>query len=211
MLLLSCCRSMSGVRISGTRSRKYPVCGLPLTRTPTSRRRSTQRHTVERETPICLAMRAPLMAMVALFANNVSREASRLSVVPERELEAMEVGRSLFVLDAVHKQTEIRRRRGMGQRARRKEIRAGFGVGAHIFQRNAPGNLDHAVGTQSTRQLDALFGLSRRHVIQEHRFRTRGERLAQFPFVAHFDLNWQDGISGARRNGFLVSRQRIRF
>src|SRR6266852_2429990 len=107
MLLLSCCRSMSGVRISGTRSRKYPVCGLPFTRTPTSRRRSTQRHTVERETPISLAMRAPLMAMVALLAKSVSREARRRSVVPEREVGAMEDGRSLLVLDGVHKQAEV--------------------------------------------------------------------------------------------------------
>src|SRR4029077_9113666 len=141
-------RSMSGVRMSGTRSRKYPVFGLPFTRTPTSRRRSTQRHTVERETPISLAMRAPLMAMVALFANNVSREASRRSVVPESELEAMEVGRSLLVLDAVHKQTEIRRRRGMGERARRKKIRAGLGISAHILQIDASRKFHHAVGTQ---------------------------------------------------------------
>src|SRR5882724_2069468 len=190
-------RSISGVRMSGTRSRKYPVLGLPFTRTPTSRKRSTQRHTVERETPISFAIRDPLMAMVALFANRVSREASRRSVVPERELEAMEVGRSLLVLDGVYKQTEICRRRGMGQRAGRKKIRAGFGVGAYIFQRDAAGNLNHAIGTQSACQLDALFRLGRRHVIQEHRFRARGERLVQFLFAAHLDLNRQHRIGSA--------------
>src|SRR6266436_2972607 len=157
-------RSISGVRMSGTRSRKYPVLGLPFTRTPTSRRRSTQRHTVERETPISLAIREPLMAIVALSANKVRREASRRSVVPGREVGAMEVGRSLLVLDGVYKQAEICRRRGVGQRPGRKKIRSGFGIGAHIFKSDATGNLHHAVGTQFTGEFNAEFRLSRRHV-----------------------------------------------
>jgi hypothetical protein len=77
--------------MSGTRSRKYPVCGWPFKRTPTSRRRSTHRQTVERETPISFAIRAPLIAIVALSAKSVSKEASRRSVVPGREVGAMNV------------------------------------------------------------------------------------------------------------------------
>lgn len=119
--------------------------GLPLTRTPASRKRSTQRHTVELETPISFAMREPLMAMVALSANKVSREASRRSVVPGREVGAMEAERSLLVLDGVHKQTEVRCWRRVGQSAGRKKIRFGLGVGANIFKSDAAGNFDDAI------------------------------------------------------------------
>src|ERR1700746_1754962 len=132
-------RNMSGVRMSATRSRKKPVFGLPLTHTPTSRSLLTQRHPLERETPISFAMRDPLMAIVALFANNVSREASRRSVVPGREVGAMEAERSLLVLDGVHKQTEVGRGRRVRQRAGRKKIGAGLGVSANIVERDASG------------------------------------------------------------------------
>src|SRR5579863_1918770 len=169
MLPLSCWRSMSGVRISGTRSRKYPVLGFPLTRTPTSRNRSTHRQTVERETPISLAIRSPLMAMVALLAKSVSREASRRSVLPEREVWAMEAARSLLVLDGVHKQAEIGGRRRVGQRARRKKIGSGFGICANIPQRNAAGNFHHALGPQAARQFDCALSFGGRHVVEKHR------------------------------------------
>jgi len=96
-------------------SKKYPVFGLPFTRTPTSRSRCTQRQTVERETPISLAIRSPLMAMVALLEKSASSEVSLRSVVPGREVEAMEAGRSLLVLDGVHKQAEIGGGSGVGQ------------------------------------------------------------------------------------------------
>src|ERR1700740_1350779 len=178
-------RSMSGVRMSGTRSRKYPVLGLPFTRTPTSRSLSTQRHTVERETPISFAMREPPMAIVALSANNVSREASRRSVVPGREVGAMEAERSLLVLDGVHKQTEVRRVRRVRQRAGRKKVGAGFGVSANIFKSDAAGNFDDAVGAQFTRKFDGLFCLCRRHVIQQDGFGAGGKRFAQFALVAN--------------------------
>src|ERR1700676_1808023 len=75
-------RSMSGVRMSGTFSRKYPVRGCPFTRTPNSRRRSTQVQTADRETPISRATRAPLTTIVAFSASNVTSAAMRRSVVP---------------------------------------------------------------------------------------------------------------------------------
>src|SRR6266446_1062639 len=187
-------RSMSGVRISGTRSRKYPVLGLPFTRTPTSRKRSTQRHTVERETPISLAMRDPLIAIVALSANNVSREASRRSVVPGREVGAMEAERSLLVLDGVHKQTEVCCGRGVRQSTGRKKIRSGLSIGTNIFERDAAGDFRYAVRTKFVRQLNTLFRFSRRHVIQQNGFRAGGKRFTEFAFVAHFDLNRQHCI-----------------
>jgi hypothetical protein len=59
------------------------------------------------------------MAIVALSANSVSRDASRRLVVPGREVGAMEAERSLLVLDGVHKQTEVRSRRGVSQCAGR--------------------------------------------------------------------------------------------
>src|SRR5258708_36423063 len=130
-------RSMSGVRMSGTRSRKYPVLGLPFTRTPTSRSRCTQRQTVERETPISLAMRSPLMAMVALLEKSASSDVSLRSVVPGREVEAMEAGRSLLVLDGVHKQAEIGGGGGMGERSGGEKIGAGFGIGTSVLERDA--------------------------------------------------------------------------
>src|SRR6266481_7096549 len=190
-------RSMSGVRISGTRSRKYPVLGLPFTRTPTSRRRSTQRHTVERETPISFAMRDPLMAIVALSANNVSREASRRSVVPGRDVGAMEAERSLLVLDGVHKQTEVRRRRRVRQRAGRKKVGAGLGVSANIFECDAPGNFHDAIRTDLARHVNGSFRFYGRHVIQQDRFGAGGKRLPEFAFVANFNLNRQHGVRHA--------------
>jgi hypothetical protein len=55
-----------------------------LARTPNSRKRFTQRQTVERDTPISRAIRAPLTTIVAFSASNVSNPASRRSVVPGR-------------------------------------------------------------------------------------------------------------------------------
>ena len=65
--------------MSGTFSRKYPVAAWPFTLTPNSRSRSTQRHTVERDTPISRAIRAPLMTMASpwtcsLFKPPLSRD-----------------------------------------------------------------------------------------------------------------------------------------
>src|SRR5581483_8312282 len=49
---------------------------------PSSRSRSTQRHTVERETPISRAIRAPLTTMVAFSPSKVASAAIRRSVAP---------------------------------------------------------------------------------------------------------------------------------
>src|ERR1700730_12831192 len=76
------CRNMSAASMSGTFSRKYPVCCSPFTRTPSSRRRVTQRQTVDRDTPISRAIRAPLTTIVAFSASSVSSAAIRRSVVP---------------------------------------------------------------------------------------------------------------------------------
>src|ERR1051326_959403 len=170
MLPFNCCRSMSGVSMSGTRSRKYPVFGLPFTRTPPPRSRSTQRQTVERVTPISFAMRCPLIAIVALFARSVSREASRRSVVPGREEGAMESAGSLLVLDGVYKQAKVRRGGGMGQSARRQEFGPGLGVGANVFERDASGNFHHTIRMNAASQVDALLRFGWRHVIQENGF-----------------------------------------
>src|SRR5229473_313378 len=75
-LPFSRCFSMSGVRISGTCSRKYPAPAWLFTFTPNSRSRSTHCHTMDRETPTSFAMRAPLITMVAFSASNVSNPAS---------------------------------------------------------------------------------------------------------------------------------------
>src|SRR5260221_5214179 len=176
MLPLSCWRSRSGVRMSGTRSRKYPVLGLPFTRTPTSRSRCTQRQTVERETPISLAIRSPLMAMVALLEKSASSDVSLRSVVPGREVEAMEAGRSLLVLDGVHKQAEIGGGSGMGERAGGEKIGAGFSVGTNVFKCNAAGDFHHAIRARLPSDVDAMLRVGRGHVVPEH------------PLLAH--TNW---------------------
>src|SRR5580692_2042803 len=85
------CRNMSGVKISGTRSKKYPSPALPFTCTPSPRNCRTHCHTIERDTPISRAIRAPLITIVAFFASSVSKAASRLSVVPGRVSWAIEV------------------------------------------------------------------------------------------------------------------------
>src|SRR5580692_7856363 len=85
------CRNMSGVKISGTFSRKYPEPALPFTRTPSPRSCRTHCQTIERDTPISRAIRAPLITIVAFSASSVSNAASRLSVVPGRVSWAIEV------------------------------------------------------------------------------------------------------------------------
>src|SRR6267142_3432185 len=166
MLPLSCWRSRSGVRMSGTFSKKYPVFGLPFTRTPTSRNRCTQRQTVERETPISLAIRSPLMAIVALLEKSASSDVSLRSVVPGREVEAMEAGRSLLVLDGVHKQAEIGGGSGVGQCAGGKKIGAGFGVGSNVFKCNAAGDLHHTIRAQLPSDVDAMLRFGGSHVVE---------------------------------------------
>src|SRR5947207_1201808 len=208
MLPLSCWRSKSGVRMSGTRSRKYPVFGLPFTRTPTSRSRSTQRQTVERETPISLATRSPLIAIVALFAKSVSSEVSRRSVVPGREVGAMEAGRSLLVLDGVHKQAEICRGSRVRQGSRGKKICSGLRVLANVVDSNASGNLHHAVDSQLPRNSNAVLCLFGGHVVEQHRLRSGRNRFAQFALVADLNLYRQHGVRCPRGHGLFVSRQR---
>src|SRR5258708_26229588 len=133
-------------------------------------------------------MRDPLMAIVALSANNVSREASRRSVVPGGEVGAMEAERSLLVLDGVHKQTEVCRRCGVSQRAGGKKISAGFGVSTNIFEGDAAGNFDHAIRADLARQIHGSFRFGGRHVIEPEGFRAARERLAKFALVADLHL-----------------------
>src|SRR5580704_11140521 len=203
--------------MSGTFSKKYPVCCSPFTRTPSSRSRVTHRHTVERDTPISLAMRAPLTTIVAFSASKVSSAAMRRSVVPagvdgegrlritkissvipiapNRELQLFEFplegSSGSVVFDRVDKQAHIHRRRGMGQRSGRKKISPSFGIGPSVLNRNAAGNLDHAVPPQSPRQLHATPCSLRRHVVKQHRLRSRFQRLVQLLLVAYLDLNRQ--------------------
>src|SRR5205823_981099 len=98
----------------GTFSRKYPVAACPFTFTPSPRSRSTHRHTVERDTPISRAMRAPLITMVAFSASSVSSPATLRSVVPGKGSGFMGISLrlerrlSLRFLDAVYKQTQVR-------------------------------------------------------------------------------------------------------
>src|SRR6266436_270992 len=73
---------MSAVRMSGTFSKKYPVRGCPFTRTPNSRSRSTHFQTVDLDTPISRATRAPLTTIVAFSASNVTNDAICRSVNP---------------------------------------------------------------------------------------------------------------------------------
>src|SRR5215472_16955679 len=165
----NCRLSKSGVRTSGTFSRKYPVAAWPFTLTPNSRRRSTHRHTVERDTPISRAMRAPLMTMVAFSANNLSSPATLRSVVPGNISGFMGVisrWLSLRVLDAIYKQAEVRLGSRVRQHAGRKKICAGFRVSMGIFKRYPAGDLDDTVRPQAACDLDARCGLLRRHVVQ---------------------------------------------
>src|SRR5215470_16907331 len=170
----NCRLSQSGVRTSGTFSRKYPVAAWPFTLTPNSRRRSTHRHTVERETPISRAMRAPLMTMVAFSASSLSSPATLRSVVPGKvsgfmgNIFAPQRRLSLRVLDAIYKQTQVRSGGRMRQHPGRKKVSAGLGVSVNIFERNPAGNLDHTVGPQTTGNFHALRGLLRRHVVQQN-------------------------------------------
>src|SRR5437899_3282711 len=155
-------------------------------------------------------MREPLMAMVALFAKTVRREARRRSVVPGREVGAIRDGRSLLVLDGVYKQAEVCRRGGVRQRARRKKVGSGLGIRSHVFEGDAARNFYDAVSTKAAGQLAALFRFGWRHVVEQHGFGTGGKRFAKLAFVAHFNLNWQNGIRGTRWNSLLVCGQRHR-
>ena len=108
--------------------RSNPLPSDPLHEHPVRASRCTQRQTVERETPISFAIRAPLMTIVAFSASSVSRVARRRSVVPGRDgglrhqdvfpvfrvskrVVSPQCGTSLLSLKAVHKQTYVRRAR----------------------------------------------------------------------------------------------------
>src|SRR5579859_1025421 len=193
----NCRLSTSGVRTSGTFSRKYPVAAWPFTLTPSSRRRSTQRHTVERETPISRAMRPPLMTKVAFSASSLSSPATLRSVVPGKVsgimgiLIAPQRRLSLRVLDAVYKQAEVRGGGGVGQHTGGKKIGAGFRVGVGIFEGDAAGNFNYTIRPHAARNLHAFRGAFRGQVVEENGFGARSEGFDQFALVADFDLHGQ--------------------
>src|SRR5713101_4572589 len=196
-LPFSRCFSMSGVRMSGTCSRKYPAPAWLLTFTPNSRSRSTHCHTMDRDTPTSFAIRAPLITMVAFSASNVSNPASRLSVVPGKDSWVIGSRRtpsrrlSLRSLDAVHKQAEVCGRRRVREHPRRKKVRASLRVSARVLERDPPGDFDHAFRAYSARNFHARRRAFRSHVVQQHRLRPGLESVNQFFLIANLDLHRQ--------------------
>ncbi len=97
---------------------------------------------------------------------------------------------SMSIIRQLQPEADVHGARGVRDGAGGNEVRAGFGVGAHVFERDAAGEFHLGAAGDLADPVGRFGG---REVVQQQVGGAALQRLAQFFARAHFDFDGQPG------------------